>query len=468
MYTNSKRHSFGLGSAKRMRPNAGGVDRHQLSRLDVTHEVRTDDVERTRFAGEHPAALGTPEHERTETVTVAARRTRGLRPSSTSENAPANVGSTCSSACSRLPTVGAWRVAVTHGARQLADQLAVGREHPGQHAELACERFRVGEVAVVPETEPGVGDRPVDGLRIAPRARTGGGVTDVTDREVTVERREPALVEHLRDETHVLDDGDGLPVARRDAGRLLAAVLQRVQPEVGEVRDRLAGRIYAEDATRVAGPERSESKVTSISCRGGSPPSQRHGPAEASRIVCRHGPERRSARGLLRVVYRPVGRRQEHDRRDRDQRAAGPWPAGGAPRRRRGAGAPLEGSHVLERRPGYEHPPHRLGRELLARNGVVAVTAAISPYRALPRRGAEPDRRISSKSTSRPRSKSAKTATSKVSTRRPAPARSRSSPAYPTPTSRRFTRRSASRPPAARPRESAAEVVTWLAAHNLA
>ena len=48
----------------------------------------------------------------------------------------------------------------------------------------------------------------------------------MADREVAVERREAALVEHLGDETHVLDDGDGLAVAHRDAGRLLAPVLQ--------------------------------------------------------------------------------------------------------------------------------------------------------------------------------------------------------------------------------------------------
>ena len=52
----------------------------------------------------------------------------------------------------------------------------------------------------------------------------------MADGEVAVERREAALVEHLGDEAHVLDDGDGLAVAHRDAGRLLAPVLERVEP----------------------------------------------------------------------------------------------------------------------------------------------------------------------------------------------------------------------------------------------
>ena len=104
----------------------------------------------------------------------------------------------------------------------------------------------------MPEREAGVADRAVDRLRVAPRARPGRGVADVADREVTLERREAALVEHLRDEAHVLDDGDGLAVAHRDAGRLLAPVLQRVETEVGEVRHGLTGRVDAEDATGVA------------------------------------------------------------------------------------------------------------------------------------------------------------------------------------------------------------------------
>ena len=95
---------------------------------------------------------------------------------------------------------------------------------------------------------PGEGHRPVHRLGVAPRARPGGGVADVADGEVAVERGETALVEHLVDEAHVLDDGDRLAVAGRDPGRLLAAMLQRVEPEVHQVGDRLAGGVHPEDA----------------------------------------------------------------------------------------------------------------------------------------------------------------------------------------------------------------------------
>ena len=62
---------------------------------------------------------------------------------------------------------------------------------------------------------------------------------------------ERGLVEDLRDQAHVLVDQDLAAVADRDAGRLLAAVLQGVEPEVGELGDVLARGPDAEDAAGV-------------------------------------------------------------------------------------------------------------------------------------------------------------------------------------------------------------------------
>src|SRR5690606_31373394 len=68
-----------------------------------------------------------------------------------------------------------------------------------------------------------------------------------------VERPQLALVEDLRDEAGVAQRGDVAALAGGDAGRLLAAVLQRVQGEVGELRDLAARRVHAEHPTLVAG-----------------------------------------------------------------------------------------------------------------------------------------------------------------------------------------------------------------------
>ena len=64
---------------------------------------------------------------------------------------------------------------------------------------------------------------------------------------------ERGLVEDLRDQAHVLVDQDLAAVADRDAGRLLAAVLQGVEAEVGQLGDVLAGGPDAEDAAGVLG-----------------------------------------------------------------------------------------------------------------------------------------------------------------------------------------------------------------------
>ena len=55
--------------------------------------------------------------------------------------------------------------------------------------------------------------------------------------EVAAQRAQVRLVEDLGDQAHVLVDEDLLAVADRDAGRLLAAVLQGVEAEVGELGD---------------------------------------------------------------------------------------------------------------------------------------------------------------------------------------------------------------------------------------
>ncbi len=75
----------------------------------------------------------------------------------------------------------------------------------------------------------------------------------MADGQVAVQGVQVALVEDLRDQAHVLVDEDLVAVADRDAGRLLAAVLQGVQAEVGELGDLFTGGPDAEDAAGVLG-----------------------------------------------------------------------------------------------------------------------------------------------------------------------------------------------------------------------
>ena len=68
------------------------------------------------------------------------------------------------------------------------------------------------------------------------------------------QRGQGRLVEGLGDQAHVLVDEDLAAVADRDPGRLLAAVLQRVEPEVGQLGDVLARGPDPEDSAGVLRP----------------------------------------------------------------------------------------------------------------------------------------------------------------------------------------------------------------------
>jgi hypothetical protein len=75
----------------------------------------------------------------------------------------------------------------------------------------------------------------------------------VADCHVALQRPQLLLVEDLGDEAGVPQGGDVAALAGGDPGRLLAAVLQRVEAEVGEARDVVPGCVYAKHPALVAG-----------------------------------------------------------------------------------------------------------------------------------------------------------------------------------------------------------------------
>ena len=77
----------------------------------------------------------------------------------------------------------------------------------------------------------------------------------MTDGQVRIAQRvQRRFVEDLRHQAHVFEDHDLRALADRNSRRLLAPVLQRVKPEVGELRDLLARRPDPEDATCILWP----------------------------------------------------------------------------------------------------------------------------------------------------------------------------------------------------------------------
>ena len=112
-------------------------------------------------------------------------------------------------------------------------QLGVGRgRQPGAAAlELRQQVARVDEVAVVADRDRPPRPEPVRRLGVLPDRRAGRRVAAVGDGEAAAQARQAALVEDRADHPEVLVEHQLLAVADRDPGRLLAAVLEREQPE---------------------------------------------------------------------------------------------------------------------------------------------------------------------------------------------------------------------------------------------
>ena len=251
-YTNSNRHSLGS-----MRSAANGrsdrVPVASITTISPGSSSRTkwapDDVEAGRLRREHPAVVEPAQAQGAEPVGVAHADDVGVVHQHEGEGA-LELGQDLDEGPLQVPPVAARpRSGRHHGVlEQLGHHVAVAADRAGQDARLVGQVRGVDQVAVVAEDEAGVAGLPVDGLGVAPGAGPGRGVADVADGEMALERRQRAAVEDVGDQAHVLDDGDGVAVADRHAGRLLAPVLQGVQAQVGQLGDGLARGVDAEDA----------------------------------------------------------------------------------------------------------------------------------------------------------------------------------------------------------------------------
>ena len=95
---------------------------------------------------------------------------------------------------------------------------------------------QVDQVAVVGDGDQALGRVHADGLGIEQRRVAGGGVARVADGHVAGQLGQHVVGKDLRDQAHALDVGQMLAVGGGDAGRLLPAMLQRVEAEIGLAR----------------------------------------------------------------------------------------------------------------------------------------------------------------------------------------------------------------------------------------
>ena len=222
-----------------------------------------------------------------------------------------------------------------------------------------------------------------------------GRVADVADGRVALQRREHVGVEDVRDEPHLAVDVERLAVGRDDAGRLLAAVLQRVQAEVGVVR-RLLG--------VALGPDPEDPALLLLLVEDGVVP---HEAAEYNGPRLKYLPARPALRALL--------ARGRDPRRRSLGVASLPWHAGRAPgaaaRRRRPRGGrarsrPGAAEAAFDAAAGRPHRAASRGSRTRARDGPSrsAPARSSSRRRAARSRSSRP-RSCSSRRRSRPRSR---------------------------------------------------------------
>ena len=203
------------------------VDGHDLARLDLAEEGRADDVERAGLARDDvPGATRrvdlaeATKAQRTDAERIARGDQRILRQEHEAVRTL--------DARQRLRE----RMLERVGARlceQRPDHLGVtGRlELDAFRGKLVAQLRRVDEVAVVPDHHrPDVGMFHAHRLCVAQLRAAGRAVARVADRYVALEFVDRLLVEHLRDETHLLADTDLVPIAHRDTGGLLSAMLE--------------------------------------------------------------------------------------------------------------------------------------------------------------------------------------------------------------------------------------------------
>ena len=212
--------------------------------MHFAHQLRPDDVEGAALRGDDEAVVEAPERERPDPVRVAEGDDRALG------HHHGRVG-----ALEPRHHVGDRvldQLAVM-GGEQRRDDLRVGGAAEGDPLllQLAPELDRVGQVAVVGERQLAAVVAP-DRLRVLPGAAAGGRVAHVADRHVALQRPQLLLVEDLGDEAGVAQRGDVAALTGGDPGRLLAAVLQRVESEVGETGDVVAGSVYAKNPAFLA------------------------------------------------------------------------------------------------------------------------------------------------------------------------------------------------------------------------
>src|SRR3990172_8365147 len=130
----------------------------------------------------------------------------------------------------------------------MEDDLGVGcrAEDGSLSLEFGPDPHGVDQVAVVAERQGASMGAREKGLGILELARSGSGIADVSDGDIPRRPRGARLGEDTGPRAHPLLHRDRLPVGTGDPRRFLAAMLQGIEPQIGEI-GRLRMPVDAED-----------------------------------------------------------------------------------------------------------------------------------------------------------------------------------------------------------------------------
>ncbi len=218
-----------LGLERLERVQAADVDHRDLAPLHVAHVLGAQQVEGAGLAGDDPGAVDPADRQRTEAQGVADR-----------DHAPGDERDQGVGAAQKAQGIDQRvdHVGRSRARRQVQDRLGVagGLEDRAVGLQLLADQRRVDQVAVV-----GDGDRPAmvpeqERLRVGRARVTGCRVADMPHGGLAWKLVQYLSGEDLGYVSHARTARELFPYGGDDARRLLPAVLQGVEREVGQRR----------------------------------------------------------------------------------------------------------------------------------------------------------------------------------------------------------------------------------------
>src|SRR5216684_3384869 len=201
---------------------------HHLAGLDLADIFRAEQIEGAGFRSHHPHRTQPPDIERAE----AARIADGVKLVEREEQERVRAFHLVERVAD-----GPGEIPRCAAGNQMDDDFRVagGLEDRAAMLELAPPVAGIGEIAVVAERELAFVAVNQDGLAIVQRSVSGGGIPRMTYRGIARKLGNHVGLEDFFDFAHGAVRVQVHAVARDDARRFLAAMLQRVQAKVSEL-----------------------------------------------------------------------------------------------------------------------------------------------------------------------------------------------------------------------------------------